>query len=191
MNHPRIAFLDVETTGLDPETDHVIEYAVQLWAWDAWRAGKLRGAAYSKRVMPPTDPTPEAAAVNGFTREAWARAKPFSGFDATTLATMLDGAIIAGANPAFDRAFVAAEARRLGFEPPKWSHRSIDVQSLAAPLLVMGEIKSTKQTVIAEAFGIDTSAAHSAMGDVQIAIQIWEQFLLLYEKALSDAPEAA
>ena len=178
----RIVFLDMETTGLDAEQNEIVEVCAMQW-----NGPGAVGPSFSARIMPRGECDPRAAAVNGFDRGKWANsgAEPYSAAIVGQLAALLDGAIVAGANPAFDRAFVAAEARRLGFDPPRWSHRNLDVQSLAVPLLVRGDIRSTKQTDIAEFLGIDTREAHSASGDVVIAIKIWEAFLELIEGALS------
>jgi DNA polymerase-3 subunit epsilon len=176
---PRIVFLDIETTGLDPEQDQIIEYCAVPWnGFGTVRLDLVRSSA----VMPTVPVHPRAAAVNGYTPEKWAArgAQPYKQVDVTGLARVLDGAIVAGSNPSFDKSFVTAEAKRLGFQAPKWSHRTIDTSALAAPLLVTGAIASTGLGALAEYLGVPREGEHTSAGDVVMAIRVFESLCRLY-----------
>lgn len=173
----KIVFVDCETTGLNPDTDQIISYcAVQ------WNSRQNVGPSVGSLVMPTIEPPDEVKAINRFDRSMWAKcgAKAYSHVDAAKLADILDAAIIAGSNPSFDRAFIASEAKRLGFESPRWTHRSIDIASLAAPLLVIGELEKTGLEHVAKFLGVSLKDYHDAVTDTYIAIECFERLLDLY-----------
>jgi DNA polymerase III epsilon subunit-like protein len=185
---PRIVSLDVETTGLadrgrggglDIGDHQIIQYAACMLAPDF--AAELPCAVITGWVMPTRECDPGAAKVNGFDRALWAarNAVPYGADDAAALAGMLDDAIVLSSNPEFDRAFVAGEAARLGLAPPRWSHRSIDVASLAAPLLLRGALEKTGLEYVAATLGI-TYRAHDAVEDACAAIKAFVRLTNLY-----------
>jgi DNA polymerase-3 subunit epsilon len=100
----RFAVVDVETTGLRPGDDRVLEVAVVTT--DA--RGRIVDE-WSALVDPGCDPGPTA--VHGITGADLLDAGPFSAL-APELARRLDGAVLVGHNLAFDAAFLAAEVDR-------------------------------------------------------------------------------
>lgn len=174
----KIVSLDVETTGLDETTgDQIIQYCAIGWLGKGMTLPPV-----TRRVMPTREPTPETARVNRFSREEWARyaATPYNQTDVAGLASILDGAIVLSSNPWFDRRFIAEEAKRLGFDPPRWTHRSIDIASLAAPLLVSGQIEKTGLDHVAAYLGYNTAEMHDAIVDAMLALACFEDLCDLY-----------
>jgi hypothetical protein len=142
-----LAFIDTETTGLDPTRHEVWEVGLivqrdgdeheHLWRWwpnmDTADPNGLRIGRFYDRIHGP--PPPWSARYDGSVH--------YEGDDADgpmpvaprqfahTLAQYLDGAHLVGAVPSFDAAFVAPLLRRLG-QAPTWHYHLIDVEALAA-----------------------------------------------------------
>lgn len=175
----RCVFLDTETTGLDPAVDRIVSYSLR-----AWSLQDGPGPAVSALVLPVgVHVSPEVRAINGFDEATWiARgATHFQESHAWQIAYHLtDGCILAGSNPQFDRRFLEAEFARIGWAFPKVSPRMIDTNSLAAPLLVIGHIRGTGLSSLCDYFSIPTPNRHTAHGDVDASIEVFEALLAAY-----------
>jgi DNA polymerase III epsilon subunit-like protein len=115
-----IAFVDIETTGLDPSRHDILEVAVVRV--DARSLEVL--SEYSSLVTPERieEADPEALAICGFTRAGWTHAVPL--FDAlVAVARHLDGTLVAGHNVGFDWAFLQAGFQRTGLTLPPVDYR--------------------------------------------------------------------
>jgi DNA polymerase III epsilon subunit-like protein len=91
-----------------------------------------------------------------------------------------EGKTLVGANPAFDAEGLAAMLRRHGLEPA-WHHRLIDVESMALPLLGLGDDGRPRGLqALAVKLGIERHAhdAHTAWGDAELTRRV---FLALAE----------
>lgn len=182
----KLLAIDCETTGLDdyPLSHEVIEIAAQVW-----EDGE-RGPLYVKRFMPCGPVDAGAAKVNGFTPEKWGAVqeaagvpcRPFSFDDAREIYELAKNAEVEaplGANIAFDMRFLREAFRRVRHPfPPFKSHRTVDIQALAIPLVVAGKVPTASLQNLARFYGIDTGAAHSAAGDVDMTIRVFERLVL-------------
>ncbi|MBI5549080.1 MAG: 3'-5' exonuclease [Deltaproteobacteria bacterium] len=168
-----LVFLDLETTGLDPQRDEIIEVAAMRvdptsLAVEAWMDTRVAPSALV--VL-----DPEAAALNGFKAEDWQDAPGLERV-LPALARFLEGCIIVGHNPAFDWAFLQAGFRRLGIRPPEVGHHLVDTASLAWPLLRHGFIQSLSLAALCDHYGISNAGAHHALEDV---VRTYRVFLRL------------
>jgi DNA polymerase-3 subunit epsilon len=146
-----LVFLDIETTGLDPERHEPWEMA---YAVDD---GPILSA-----VVPHTlsHPDPKALALNGYLDRYDVPTGP--AFE-DLLRVRLDGATLVGANPAFDAAFLRT---RWGYGP--WHHRLWDVEAYAAGVLVLDKVPglATIATMLRDLGREIPEPDHSAAGDV-------------------------
>ncbi len=169
-----LAFVDVETTGLDPQRHEIIELAVLRV-----EASTLRlEAAQHVRVRPAriADADPEALRLNGYSPDTWHDAVSVS--DALRLAKPLfDGALIAGHNVGFDRAFLDAAWRSTAIAPPSMDHHVLDTATLAVPLLVAGAIPSLSLAPICKCLGIDVADPHRALADATRSLEVARRLL--------------
>lgn len=114
-----LVFLDIETTGLDPDLHEV---------WEV--AAAVDDGPVQSFVVPHSTLTadPKALELNGY----WDRGADAHVSDVADLALreILAGATVVGANPAFDTAFLRA---RWGVAP--WHYRLLDVEAMALGVL--------------------------------------------------------
>lgn len=105
-----LLFLDLETTGVDPCVDQIVEIGVSVLHPD----GTVNPSGWTRRFKP-TMPIPaEATAIHGITDEDVAQCQPFASF-APTLHNRLSGKDLAGYNLArFDLVLLDEEFRRCG-----------------------------------------------------------------------------
>jgi DNA polymerase-3 subunit epsilon len=169
-----LVFLDIETTGLDPMADDIIEVA-------AMRVDPISlsvEGCFETKVAPSTGMLvdPRAAELNGFRAEDWSEAPEIENV-LPLLARFLEGCLIVGHNPAFDWAFLSAAFQRLGVRKPSVGHHLIDTASLAWPLLRHGLVASLSLRDLCEHYGISNSGAHRALEDVVRTYQLFLRLL--------------
>jgi len=164
-----LAFVDLETTGLDPSRHDIVEVAVIRV--DARSFEVL--AEYHTLVAPERleDAQPEALAICGFSKAAWTNALPLR--DALlAVAPLLEGALVAGHNVGFDWAFLEAGFRRAGLSLPRVDYHRLDTASLAWPLVATGELSSISLDSLATLFGLDRPRPHRALADAKCALEV-------------------
>jgi ribonuclease T len=177
--------VDVETTGLEPSTDGLLELAAVPLSMDAM--GRLSPEApwhYDIEPFPGARMDPEALAVTGINPDSALRhAIPehqalhdlFLKVREGLAKTGCQRAVLVGHNAWFDLAFLMAAARRSGFlKTPFHSFTALDTATLSGVFL--GE------TVLARALhraklGFELSKAHSAVYDAEKTAQLFCQMV--------------
>ncbi len=149
-----LAIVDVETTGLDPDNDRVIEIAVV----HMWR-GEVTDS-YVTLVNPGRDLPPEVVSITKITPESLVDAPRFDSV-AAEVARRLEGRVFVAYNLPFDRGFVTAELARAGVT---WvPDAGID------PLVFVRELHKTqgskRLSAVAARLGIALDNAHRADAD--------------------------
>lgn len=170
-----LAFVDTETSGLTPGVHRVLEVATILTDLD----GKELDCFEAKIQVPPDHAvSPEAAAVNGYDPELWARlAVPFERYAAFLKRNIPYGhvAVPVGHNVGFDRRMIHESHYGKAFCP--LSYHLIDTVSLAGALRAAGiiDVPNLKLGTVTAALGIEHSAAHRAMSDCEAARAIYDR----------------
>lgn len=169
-----LAFVDVETTGLDPTRHEIIEIGVV--AADP-RTLETRGML-DVRVRPARidDADPAALRINGWSVDAWKDAVPLD-IALVRVKPLLDGALLAGHNVSFDRAFLDAAWRATGVAAPDVDHHVLDTATLAWPLHAAGVVESLSLGVVCKALGIDLEQPHRALADAQRSLEVARRLL--------------
>ena len=169
----RIAFLDVETTGRDPQKDRVIELAVVIGE----RGEVLE--RHSWLINPGVAISAESAAVHGIKDEDLVGKPSFTEIVPEVL-SRLEGAVPAAYNASFDKAFVLAELDRAGIrpdKPPPAVRR--DVEWLD-PLTFARELYKDEDSralgEMAARLGIQLENAHRATDDAEAALRVLYAF---------------
>lgn len=162
------AVIDVETTGLNPNTHEIIEVAIVT-----------KSESYHAKVIPMNIEYADSKAleINGYNEKDWYGAVPAKDVAIRT-AKMLDGKIIIGHNPSFDMSFLR-ELWDLYNCNPYVDRRYIDTVVLAREHLPA--CRSYALDHIRSYLGWSLVANHTAYNDAQDTERL---FHLLWRCAL-------
>ena len=147
--------LDLETTGLDPRKDEILEIA-----WVRFLEGKPR-ERFQTLVRVAFLPK-EVEGLTGISPERLRRAPPLSEVLPGVLGR-LAGKVVVAHNAPFDRAFLQHAAARLGLELPEihW------VDTLAISRAIWPERESHALPALREVLGLEAREAHRALPDAE------------------------
>ncbi|MEM9190272.1 MAG: 3'-5' exonuclease [Myxococcota bacterium] len=154
--------IDFETTGLDPETDRILEMG-----FVTFQNGEL--VSRKNWLINPTIPVPEEARkVHGISDEDLANAPRFEEVMPEVLG-LLDRKVPVAYNAGFDRKFFHAEYQRFGGLsadlPPAVREEVVWVDPLVWVRELQADQKGHKLTDVCERLGIDIGQAHRAADD--------------------------
>jgi DNA polymerase-3 subunit epsilon len=173
MDNKTIVFIDLETTGLDPNKHEIIEIGLvsmdyktlTVWGERSW---KVR----PKRLE---DADPKALEVNGFTPEAWEDAVYLQ--DALVeVAQNIENATMAGHNVHFDLDFLKAGFASVGLKMPKTDYHRIDTATLGWVLEWAAGISSRSLSALAEYHHFKRPSPHRALDDARCAAKVAASF---------------
>lgn len=168
-----LVFLDVETTGLDPQKHEILEVAAIRVTADLSRILDT----FCTKVRPTRlhDADPAALTVNGYSDAEWADAIELDEA-LTVLWPILKGAVPAGHNIGFDLRFLEAAAHATGRATEKGAlptdYRRLDTASLAWLLVTTGQSSRWNLDATCAALGIAQERQHRALDDVRAALQV-------------------
>lgn len=195
-----VAFIDLETTGLDPETADITEIAVvrlrhkpnSLEFFDE-PVDIFETKVQPFRAWKETDGKicPFIAKINKYDRDVWKK-------DAVPLHEAMEGflesmapigqgrdaikPIHVGRNPQFDQAHLQAAFNRFGWKYPQLATRNlIDVGAMCFPLAILGKVKTVAQAPLTKYFGLGTQE-HTALADVLDSIDIYQRMLASFQE---------
>jgi DNA polymerase III subunit epsilon len=164
-----IAFIDTETTGLDPELQEVIEVAIIL----QWPNGQVQ--EWCSKIKPTRleNADPKALEINGYAADpkAWDNAPTFEQA-AEEMTFRLRDAVICGHNVAFDVSFLESGMKRAGKKFYFPYHR-IDTVALAYAHLVPQGLERLRLDDIRAFLGWSTDNAHTALVDARDCQRIY------------------
>lgn len=172
-SRPDIAFVDLETSGLKPWENEIVEIA----------AVRVDGktleikSEMSVKVKPSKPVSADAARINGYTPEKWKDAISIE-HGLQLLFPMIEGARWAGSNPSFDRQFVNHAAKKANLELPRLStFRMIDTNAMIEPWIFHGIIPNAGLDELIKLFGLPPRGEHSALEDAKYALEIYKRIV--------------
>jgi DNA polymerase-3 subunit epsilon len=185
-----LAFVDVETTGLDSSKHEIIEVAVVFdtsvviradasWANHLTIEGDI--AYWTTRVKPERieDAEPFALKINGYADKPqdWAYA-PSAAWVSDILRELVtrEGAnpVLVGHNVSFDRDFLSNMLLRQGFTQHV-AHNVVDTGALAYEHLVPCGLESLSLDAVRRILGMPTEGAHRALQDAKDARTVYHR----------------
>lgn len=183
MKNNNLLFLDLETTGLDPDRHEIVEIGAIL-ARQTARPGKTASVEIIEEIEIKVKPEhietaePEALNVNGYNEAEWVFATDLKQA-LESLTKKADKAVVVAQNTPFDVSFLEHAFRKTDLKYP-FGHHSLDTVSLAYAKL-SGEEGINKFTLwsLCEYFGIKNEKAHTAMADVRATFEVYKKLIEL------------
>ncbi|MDO5723923.1 MAG: 3'-5' exonuclease [Flaviflexus sp.] len=159
------AVVDVETTGLDPVSDRIIDIGVIIADNNAQPVEH-----YTTRINPlrPVD----ATFIHGLTDADLADSPTFEDI-VQELADLLNGNILVAHNASFDAKFLRAAFERAGYTAIIDSHTSVCTMDQSRIYLPEG---SHKLLACVERAGVPSRPAHRGLADTQCALELFQHY---------------
>lgn len=179
MKTHNLAFIDVETTGLNSDLHEIIELGVVL-VRQIPEDGKgpvleVMGE-YEYKIIPERlfNADPESLKINGYSPEKWADAKPLKEV-MEDFVKRTQGASFVAHNIVMDVAFVNRAFERSGVKNLMHYHK-IDTISLAfAKLYHNPKVEKFSLRFLCEYFGIKNENAHTALSDARATFELYKR----------------
>ena len=170
----KLLFIDVETTGLEPDTNEIIDIALIQTDMDGNVEKK-----WGSKIRPQYGCSAEAAKVNGYSPEAWASSPSYG-----EVVTYLTNAgfneeryILVGWNVDFDKSFALRMLKAAGINA---DYKTLDVFGMCWSVyfdfmfdFIKTNDKAPKLSNVLEYARITNRAPHTAMGDCEAVHELY------------------
>ena len=180
----RLAFIDTETTGLDPINNEIIEIAIKIVDTEVF--GNSLDNPYTSfreieyefegkfKIRCMETASPKALEINGYNEEEWDGAYSWSKVACERLLERIKDCVIVGHNVQFDISFIREECRRQGVWCPRFA--TLDTKGMARFLWADAKSVSMDNIRKDNPEHFVTEGSHRAMKDVDDCITIWHLF---------------
>ncbi len=173
-----LAFIDIETTGLDRDSHEIIELAAVI---TRMRDGELVVIdQVDLKIQPKNIETaePQALRINGYNEADWLFAVSLE--DAMKeFAKKTEGAIFVAHNLTFDYGFIDTAFKRTNTENKMHFHK-LDTISLAFGVLHTNDDPGKLSLrVLTEKYSIENKKAHSAFADAYATYEVFKKLMNL------------
>jgi DNA polymerase-3 subunit epsilon len=183
MKKHRLAFIDIETTGLDVERHEIIQLGVvlvdQIWGNKQNPDFKILDE-FEVKVKPERIGQADKVAlkINGYNEEAWKDALNLK--DAMKIfSEKTKDSIMVAHNVAFDFCFLAKAFSVTGV-PNKMHFHKLDTISIAFAKLHLNEdVDRYSLQFLCDHFGIENKNAHTALSDCRATLELYKKLMSL------------
>lgn len=162
MKDCNLFFFDSETGGLDHARHDMVELACVVTD----PTGDRVIEEYCAKVFPLRPVDPQAAAVNGYSKEKWASVAVDIDTAMVKMIGLARDSVFVSHNTPFDWGFFATALAARGARWPGDYHK-IDTVALSMPFLKAGHVPNVKLATMAEFFGVPHEGGHTALGDAR------------------------
>lgn len=180
MRHHRLAFIDTETTGFDPDTHELIEIGVVLVDQD-WTNGKPEFKLveeFEVKIFPThiQSADPISLKINKYKEEDWIDAKDLKSA-LKILNTKTKDSIMVAHNLCFDASFIDRAYKQTGVKS-EMHYLRIDTITMAfAKLHNRDDIDKYSLRTLCEYFKIENKNAHSALSDAKALFELFKHLI--------------
>lgn len=181
MQKYNLAFIDLETTGFNPDKHEIIEIGCVL-AKHVRREGKGPELEiideFDIKVKPERlqDADPDALDVNGYNDADWLFASDLKSA-LESLSERAQGANMLAQNVSFDAGFLDKAFRVTGVENKMRRHKLDLLSMYFAKYYDDMTIQRYSLASMCEHFGIENSKAHTALSDAKAAYEVYKKLL--------------
>ena len=183
MKTHHLAFIDTETTGLDPNKHEIIELAVVLCK-QIDRPGKgpkieiIAEKEWKIKMEHPEVAEEQALRVNGYNEVDWMFAVPIESA-LKEFVKMTEGATFVSHNLTFDYAFIQNAFNKTGVDN-KMHYGKLDTISIAfARLYDVPQATAFSLKALAALFKIENKKAHTALADTVTLVEIYKKLMAI------------
>lgn len=176
-----LAFIDIETTGLDVTRHEIIEIGCVLVQqdWSTEIPTFVVKDSFEFKIQPQhieyADKT--ALKINGYAKSDWKHSVPLKEALAQ-LAQKTQDAIMVGHNVTFDFLFLDHAFKATGVKNLMHYHL-LDTISIAYTKLHERDIQKYSLYVLTEQFGIKNEKQHTALADAQATFELYKKLMTL------------
>lgn len=168
-----LVFIDVETTGLDPQIHGITEIAISRGSVQDFLRSSPPVMSWFVKPFDGCVVDSRAVEINGYDEKMWEEIGALGLWIVGDLISKhLDGAIPVGWNVGFDIAFIKAELRRLGKSYSPHYH-SLDLASWMFPHYWCGDVPNLKLESACDYFKVSNEGSHRAKTDVLRTIEVF------------------
>lgn len=191
MMHSRpyvVCFTDTETTGLNFREEKIIQLAMMKIRYNPSDPLDIQlvSSMEAKLEIDPSRVSREAAELNGYDPDVWAKEAKDRRFVMKQYLTHLEWSQFGGQNPKFDWLFIDQELQELKLAWPKLLGYTLwAVEMLALPLRLSGYIQNAKQETLCDFFKLGKQT-HEALDDVRQSVRINQRLLSINIKGISE-----
>lgn len=177
LNQP-IAFVDIETTGLDRDDHEIIELGAVV--------AKLKDGAFvvidtlDLKVQPKHIERAEAQAlrINGYNEADWLFATTIEEA-MKVFANKTEGAIFAAHNLTFDYGFIESAFKKTNTENKMHFHKLDTISAAFGVLHTNDDLGKLSLRALCEKYGIENKKAHSAFADAYALYEVFKKIMNL------------
>jgi DNA polymerase-3 subunit epsilon len=173
-----LAFIDVETTGLNSDTAEIIELGVVIAKFKDNELVVIDQLDVKIRPEHLETAEPAALRINGYNEVDWLFAVTLA--DAMkSFADKTSGAVFVAHNLTFDYAFIDRAFKNTGIEN-KMHYHKLDTIALAFGVLHnQDDMNKFSLKALTEYYGIENKKAHSAFADAYATYELFKKLLNL------------
>lgn len=181
MKNHDLAFIDLETTGFDPEKHEIIEVGglIVRQVPVAGRGPKLEVVdEFEYKVKPEHIETAdqEALRINSYNDSDWLFAPSLQEVMKIVQDKTAD-CIMAGQNVYFDYKFLDAAFKKVGLPNKMHYHRLDLIPMVFAKTYHDDKLKYYNLQGLAEYYGVENPKAHTALADIKTTFEIYKKVL--------------
>jgi len=183
MKENKLAFIDIETTGLDQEKHEIIQLGCilvdQKWSEDGRPEFKVL-EEFELKIKPERIGLADKVAlkINGYNEADWANAFGLSDV-MRIFSEKTEDAIMVAHNVAFDFCFLAKAFSTTGVTN-KMHYHKLDTISIAfAKLHLKESVDRFSLQFLCDYFGIENKRAHTALADCQATFELYKKLMSL------------
>lgn len=170
-----LAVIDCETTGLDVESDRIVELFIgRVWPGDG------RAHDYATRIYPGVPIPPGASAIHGITDDQVEGKDAFEQLAPGFWAQLGDCDLLGFNAIRYDVPLLAAEFRRAGYPVIMAVRRILDPYPLFDALMP-GHPRHTLAHAVAHYLGRSHAGAHGAAADGRAAAEVLDAMIEIHE----------